>query len=71
MKYQLYDLRDLDKHSKQMIVTNEVDVLFEGERCSLCGGYFVGREEKDNAIVSGKNPLTYAHEFCWQLLKGD
>jgi hypothetical protein len=43
----------------------EVDKLLEGLVCSICGKEFVGREQKDNAICSGKNPFQVSHEDCW------
>ncbi len=43
----------------------EVDKALTDKTCSICNGKFIGRNEKDNAIVSGKQPLTFAHESCW------
>lgn len=65
MNYQTYDLRDLDEHTRQLIVQGEVDKMLDGEFCTICDGAFIGRKEKDNAIVSRTGPLKYAHEFCW------
>jgi len=61
----LYDLRNLDNHTRQLITMDEVDKLLEGRFCSICNGAFIGRKEKDEAVVSGKNPFTVAHSYCW------
>lgn len=64
MNYQIYDLRNLDEHTRSLIVNNEVDALLEGKVCSICGGAFIGRKERDQAIKSGENPVTFAHDYC-------
>ncbi len=69
MKHQIYDLRRLSDSEYASIARNEVDSMLEGQFCTLCNGGFIGREEKDNAIISGKNPMSYAHDYCWNQMK--
>lgn len=66
MKYQKYDLQDLDESTHELIVRNEIDTILTGKKCTICNEYFIGRQEKDKSVCSGTHPLTYAHEDCWE-----
>lgn len=59
-KFTLADLQYA--HSMTETIMGSLDIQI----CSLCGKKFVGRKEKDSSIISGKNPLTFAHDHCWQ-----
>lgn len=65
-KFQTYDLRDLDEHTRSLVVTNEIKRMLRGKLCTVCGGSFIGQVEKDTAIVSAKRPLQFAHNYCWE-----
>ncbi len=49
----------------QSLVTNEINKMLEDKLCSICGKEF-NHQEKNNVIVSGVHPLTYAHDRCWK-----
>lgn len=65
ISHQSYDLRNLDKHTQSLIVNNEMDKILASKLCSICQGDFIGQNEKDDAVCSGKNPFTVAHGYCW------
>ena len=63
--YQFYSLENLDERGKLRLVQSEVDKMLNNKKCSICGSEFTGSWESDNAICSGENPITYAHEYCF------
>jgi len=65
MKHQLYNLKNLDEHTHNVLVTNEVDAILKDKVCTICHQPFVTREQKDNAILSDGNNFQFAHEECW------
>lgn len=68
-KHQLYDLCNLDRQTRDQIIDGEIEALVGDRDCLICGLPFVGKEDKDNAIVASLSPLGFAHESCWLKLK--
>ena len=65
MDYQLVDIKNLDRHTLEQIVTNEVNKLTDNKLCAICNKPFIDQDERDNAIVYALNPIKLVHIRCW------
>lgn len=64
---EMIDEGAINKQNLRAALDDIIGKMVEGHHCALCGGRFVGRKERDTAMIVRRNRKAVAvvHRACW------